>query len=151
MSIILAIDPGTTKSGWCLYDNHTKEVIDFGVDDNQIVIEGIQESWSYDDVAIECIASYGMAVGSEVFETCIWVGRFMQALADCKGLPVHRIYRKDCKMHLCGTPRAKDANIRQAIIDKYGGIQSTKKGGPLYKVNSHIWPALAVALTHCKQ
>jgi hypothetical protein len=55
------------------------------------------------------------------------------------------------KMHLCGTTKAKDSNIRQAIVDKFGGIQATKKGGSLYGINSHVWPALGVALTVAKQ
>ena len=52
-------------------------------------------------------------------------------------------------MRVCGSARAKDANIRQAIIDRCGGPESIKKGGPLYKVSGDVWSALAVALTWC--
>lgn len=144
--IILALDPGTTQTGWCLYDTEGSDVQLFGVDDNSKIIELINDG-DYDEVAIEMIASYGMAVGAEVFETCVWIGRFVQC---CANLNVRHkaIYRKDCKMFLCGTNKAKDANIRQAIIDMFGGIESTKKGGKLHGIKSHIWPALAVALTY---
>jgi hypothetical protein len=36
--------------------------------------------------------------------------------------------RKDVKMHICGIPNAKDTNIRQALIDLYGG-ESVAIGG----------------------
>ncbi len=62
--------------------------------------------------------------------------------------------RFDVKLHLCGNARAKDTNIRQALIDRFGGIEGkskavgTKKApGPLYGCKSHMWAALAVAVT----
>lgn len=106
-----------------------------------------------DALAIEMIASYGMPVGKEVFETCVWIGRFIQSWGD--STPVKLVYRKDVKMRLCGSMKAKDANIRQALIDLFpatgGGktpqIGTKSKPGPLYGVSTHIWPALAVAVT----
>lgn len=105
------------------------------------------------ELAIEMIASYGMPVGREVFETCLWIGRFVQAWHSPED--VELIYRKDVKMHLCGTPRAKDQNVRQALIDLFpatgGGktpqIGTVKQPGPLYGVSTHAWPALGVAIT----
>lgn len=148
--LILAIDPGTTESGWCLYDG--KRVVECGVMTNELMLTGIAgKSWKAELMAVEMIASYGMPVGREVFETCVWIGRFIQAWGG-----VHRlVYRKDVKLHLCGTSKAKDANIRQALIDMFpatGGGKTPQVGtkaqpGPLYGVSSHAWPALAVAVT----
>ena len=55
-------------------------------------------------------------------------------------------------MHLCGSAKAKDSNIRQAIIDRYGGdpkrcIGTKKAPGPLYGISADQWAALALALT----
>lgn len=148
----LAIDPGPVESGWCLMvGNH---VMQSGVLPNAEVLDLLTGSESkFAALAIEMIASYGMPVGREVFETCVWIGRFVQAWHDPEA--VRLVYRKDVKMHLCGTTKAKDGNVRQAIIDLYpasgGGstpqIGTKAKPGPLYGVSSHAWPAIGVALT----
>jgi len=110
-----------------------------------------------DHIAIEMIASYGMAVGRTTFETCVWIGRFIEAMArENHNTDNHTlVYRKDVKMTLCGSMRAKDANIRRELLDRYpetgGGktpqIGTKPKPGPLYGVSSHAWSALAVAHT----
>ena len=91
------------------------------------------------------IASYGMPVGREVFETCVWIGRFQQAWHDPEA--VRLVYRRDVKLHLCGSPKAKDGNIRAALIDKLGPVGLKSAPGPLYGVKSHAWAALAAAVT----
>lgn len=147
---ILAIDPGTTQSGYCIYDG--ARVIESGVLSNAEMLVRVQQ-WPALRLAIEMIASYGMAVGREVFETCVWIGRFQQAWRSPEAIVL--VYRKDVKMHLCGSPRAKDANIRQALIDMFpatGGGKTPQIGtkaqpGPLFGVSSHAWAALAVAVT----
>ena len=66
-------------------------------------------------------------------------------------LPISRIGRKAVKIHLCGSMRAKDPNIRQALIDRYGGSSAIGRKatpGPLYGVAGDVWAALAVAVTH---
>lgn len=147
--MILAIDPGTTESGWCLYD--ADGVHGSGVEPNEAILRRIQHWGGH--VAIEMIASYGMAVGREVFETCVWIGRMKQIYRDPDAVKL--VYRRDVKLHLCGTPQAKDPNVRQAIIDLFpatgGGktpqIGTKQQPGPLYGVSSHAWPALGVAIT----
>lgn len=100
-------------------------------------------------LAVEMIASYGMLVGADVFETCVWIGRFVERWGGKHAL----VYRRDVKLHLCDSPRAKDANIRQALIDRFGpgkatAIGTKKAPGPLYGFKSHLWAALAVAVTY---
>lgn len=152
---IFAIDPGTTESGYCIYED--ARVTESGVLPNDEMLKRI--SWG-DELSIrgyrlclEMIASYGMAVGREVFETCVWIGRFKQAWHDPSA--VELVYRKEVKMHLCGTHQAKDPNVRQALLDLFprtGGGKTPQIGtkgqpGPLYGVSSHAWPALGVAIT----
>lgn len=140
---ILAIDPGPEQSGWCLYEQG--EPVVAGVYENRELLNMVQLDMVSDLLSIEMIASYGMPVGREVFETCVWIGRYVQAWAD--DTTVKLIYRKDVKLHLCGSPRAKDANVRQALLDKIGAVGTVKAKGPLYSVKSHAWAALAVAVT----
>ncbi len=64
---------------------------------------------------------------------------------------VARIKRLEVKIHLCHDSRAKDANIRQAILDRFGGkekaIGRMATPGPLMGVSGDLWAALAVAIT----
>lgn len=150
--MILAIDPGTTETGWALFEGG--RVARSGVQTNEqlLCVLGLRPAPGLgmvyaDELAIEMIASYGMAVGREVFETCVWIGRFQEAWSRARGKPVRLVYRKDVKLHLCGNPRAKDPNIRQALLDKLGPQGTKKAPGPTYGVKSHAWAALAVAVT----
>lgn len=144
--MILAIDPGTHRSGWCLYDG--ERVTASAVLPNPQLLANIAMPGAavfYDTLAIEMVASYGMPVGREVFETCVWIGRFVQAWRAPE--EVRLVYRRDVKLHLCGTMKAKDTHIRQALLDKFGPIGTKATPGPLYGVKSHAWSALAVAVT----
>lgn len=143
MSTILAIDPGTTESGYCVFRDD--RVVHAGVRGNAFMRCYIKDWQKPDLFAIEMVASYGMPVGREVFETCVWIGRFIEAW----GAPnrTRLVYRQDVKLHLCGNPRAKDTNIRTALIDKLGPVGTKGNPGPLYGVKSHAWAALAVAVT----
>lgn len=151
---VLAIDPGTTQSGYVAFDGES--VVASGVMPNSEMLQYLRrQHWAINGyaIALEMIASYGMAVGREVFETCVWIGRFQQAWHTPDA--VKKVYRKDVKLHLCGTTKAKDANIRQALLDLFpatGGGKTPQIGtkaapGPLYGVSSHAWAALGVAVT----
>lgn len=147
MGTILAIDPGTTESGWVLLGEDGLPD-DFGKSDNRILLDMVADSPA-DQFVFEMVASYGMAVGAEVFRTCVWIGRFMEAAqVEMDSL----VFRKDVKLHLCGQTRAKDANVRQALIDRFGpgkdkAIGKKASPGPLYGMKADVWQALALAVT----
>lgn len=149
---IFAIDPGTEESGFALLDYDLRPV-SFGKKMNCDIIETMQKSlaehdWNLWDVdcVIEMVASYGMPVGREVFETCVWIGRFSEAIETLHG-SVNRIYRKDEKMTLCGSPKANDATIRQALIDRFGPVGTKNAPGWFYGVHKDAWAAIAVGVT----
>lgn len=147
--IVLAIDPGNEQSAYVVLGEQGN-LHSFAKLPNHSVLHnlpGMRDANLVDALAIEMIASYGMPVGREVFETCVWIGRFIEAW----GGPYTLVYRKDVKLHLCGQPRAKDSNIRQALIDRYGGkdraVGKKATPGPLYGVSADVWSALAIAVT----
>lgn len=146
---VIGIDPGPTHSAYVIYDG--ERVIELGKPDNDCLLECIRED-SFSPLpsalVIEQIAAMGMAVGAEVFETVFWSGRFAEAFIG----PWHRVKRHEVKMHLCGNMRAKDANIRTSLIDRFGpgkdkAVGVKKSPGPLYGVSKDVWSALAVAVT----
>jgi hypothetical protein len=159
-SMILGIDPGNKETALVLIDEQRiplfAEKIENGQIDDFIYRQFPPNTYWPKEIGIECISSYGMAVGAEVFETAEWSGRIRQ-LCRMYTAPGHiwRVYRKQVKLNLCGTHKAKDGNIRQALIDRYpaigGGkipqIGTKKEQGPLYGLHSDLWAALAVAHT----
>ena len=136
---ILALDPGPTDSAFVLWDGaRVIEAAHWPNADIRQVLIGRE----YDLAACEMIASYGMAVGKSVFETCVWIGRFVEVAR----VEPRLVYRRDAKLHLCHSPRAKDANVRQALIDRLGPQGTKKNPGPTYGMKSHLWAALAVGV-----
>ena len=158
--MILAIDPGNTESGWCLIDEDY-QIHGMGKDENQKLAYAIIANTGYflkdnDHVVIEMVASYGMAVGQTVFETCVWIGRFMEIFQeDVDYDNLTRMYRKDVKMNLCGQTRAKDSNITAALVDRFSYPRHAAKGGKGTKADpgfffgfkSDIWQAYALGVT----
>jgi hypothetical protein len=144
---ILAIDPGPVNSAYVLWNGETW--IEASIQPNAD-LRATLEAGDYDSAAIEMIACYGMAVGKEVFETCLHIGRFIECCIEATAREPKLIYRREIKMHFCNSAKAKDANIRQAILDRFGGKQVAiglkATPGPLYGIKSHLWAALAIAL-----
>lgn len=141
---ILAIDPGTTKSAWVIWDG--EKIWGKGISPNEkywFDKNNYDHRWEH--VVIEEIASYGMPVGKTVFETCIWVGRFIEKFAP---IPVSLLLRLDVKKHLCNTGRnVKDAHVRQALVDRFGPPGTKKTPGVTYGLHDDLWAAFAVAVT----
>ena len=151
---LLAIDPGPEQSAWVAYHPDTRRIAGSDIEPNETLLKalGCRRFFNADHLAIEMITSYGMPVGKSVFETCVWIGRLIEASHQ----PHTLIYRQQVKLHLCNSVHAKDSNIRQAIMDLYGSTRQaaigTKKApGPLYGFKKDIWSAMGVALTWAAQ
>ena len=151
MSRLLAIDPGNTESGWVVIDTYTCQPLEFGKDANNTLLDYLRnDRLDEDSVVIEMVASYGMAVGKDVFETCVWIGRFSESLTG-RTVP-ELVYRQPVKLHHCHSAKAKDSNIRQALVDRFApGQPNYGKGtkaqpGWFYGFNADIWQAYALAV-----
>lgn len=151
--MILAIDPGNIESAFVIVENDLSKVIEKDKVDNDLLLNLIafwsnNEEYKIDYVAIEGIQSYGMAVGKSVFETCYYIGRLIESTKrDLMRNPV-MIYRMEEKMCLCHSTKAKDSNIRQALIDRFGEVGTKKNQGYFYGFKKDIWSAMAVAVTY---
>ncbi len=155
--MILAIDPGNIESGVVvLNEDYSIEFKEKMLNEHVIgLVFKMSQEKCIDHIVIEMVASYGMAVGQTVFDTCVWIGRFYQ-IGIVNGNPVSKIYRKDIKMNICGQTRAKDSNIRQALVDRFSYDRHKAKGGKgtksdpgfFFGFKSDIWAAYALGVTY---
>ncbi len=143
---ILGVDPGPQASGVVEWDG-TRVVRATAEMPNDELRVMLLRDLSYRPlrIAIEWIQAMGMPVGQEVFLTCRFIGR-LEEIADARGQVPLYITRPTIKTRLCGSPRAKDPNVRQALIDRLGPVGTKRQPGPLFGVTSHGWSALAVAI-----
>lgn len=153
--VVIGCDPGYEKSAVVAWDATWQRIILHVEDTNERVLDGFRARTLRDGsvLVIEQIESMGMSVGKTTFETVRWAGRFEEAFFPNR---VALVTRRVIKLHHCGHSTAKDANIRQALIDRFGpstekAIGTKKAQGPLYGISKHEWSALAVALTWADQ
>lgn len=143
---IVGVDPGPVESGVVMLDHEKVTFADVMPNDPVLhLLRGMRDR----AVVFEQIAAMGMSVGASVFETVFWTGRMYEAARLAGASPLVRIKRLDVKLHLCNSARAKDTNVRQALLDRFGGtdaVGTKKKPGPLFGVTSHAWSALALAV-----
>ncbi len=154
---IVAIDPGNTKSAWLIYRPEQQNIGTAEIVDNEILLRQLYNIDPTDRIfLIEMVQCYGMAVGKSIFETVFWIGRFWESLGDAKK---ELVYRSDVKMALCNSMRAKDTNIRQALLDRFpaeGGGKTPQIGiksqpGPLFGISKDLWSALAIAVAYTEK
>lgn len=181
---VLAIDPGSTHSAFVVYDDVHRHIHAHGKVENFALVRrlasiNIAHLDLYGAPVIEMVGHYGsgMSAGAEVFDTCIWIGMYIRELQTLRGAMPTLLLRQTVKAHLCRSTKANDANIRQAVIDRFGGDSIALAGkrcgrckngvtktvvpkkcphcdngwtipkGPLYDIAGDEWAALAVALT----
>lgn len=140
MKTIIGIDPGNKETAFVVLQGG--EIREHHYLPNDEALDVLQEIDCCDDCEIYCemIASYGMPVGKSIFDTCLFIGRITQALIGVK-----LITRNVAKNAICHSSKAKDANIRQALIDIYGEVGTKKNQGGTFGISGDKWAALAVA------
>lgn len=162
MTRVLAIDPGNTESAYALIDQATRRPMEFAKVPNGDLLDELEGLTTYghahglcaDVVAIEMVASYGMPVGADVFETCVWIGRFYERIntRGSLGIDVRLVKRHPVKLHHCQSARAKDSNITQALVDRFAPGQPNRgKGtknepGWFHGFAADVWQAYALAV-----
>lgn len=162
---ILAIDPGSKESGYCCYDTKSSELLK-GKVDNHALLDAVEYNTPRADVlVIEQIKSYGMPTGDSIHNTNIWIGQFKHAWQSIKyagktvyGRKIVLIPRKTVCGYICNSARAKDSNIRAALLDRFpatGGGKTPQVGikskpGPLFGFAADMWSALALAITYAE-
>lgn len=156
MDQLIAIDPGNEQSGVCLVN-----VLDYRpvkitkVNNWRLMRDWLDIDLNGKMVVIEMIGHYGtgMPAGKEVFDTCVWIGRFLQFFNE-RGIDVDMVMRHQIKLHLCRSARAKDPNVIQALVDRFApgepnyGKGTKKAPGWFYGFSADMWQAYALAVTY---
>ena len=157
MSTILAIDPGPVASAYVAMDTKTLCVLTKDIMANERLVCELRDptggAWlvmgQYDHLVCERIIPYGTAVAQVTFDACHWTGRLVEAAWPT---PHTLIDRKAIMLHLLGRRNGTESQVNAALCDRYGvdmrGAKGTKKHpGPLHGFRTHLWAALAVAVT----
>lgn len=155
--MLLGIDPGTTESAFVVYDG--ERPVRFGKWENSVLLRSIQydpEFVAISRYAIETLYPRGMPTSFDEMQTQLWAGRFYQVCWERLGGEKFgiddpaQVFRHKVKVFHCGRGTANDSNIRQSLIDRFGGkeaaIGNKKRPGPLYGVSKDVWSALAIAV-----
>lgn len=150
-SRIMSIDPGTTRTAFMFYHPMTSTWGRFGKVPNDRVLAELLASRP-ELVVCEDMQSMGRPVGAEVFATVRFTGRIQQ-ICFSEEIPFHLIKRTTIKKFLCPKMRAKDKDVRAALIKIYGQQGSKSDPGPTYGIANDVWSALAIAhvFTHSPQ
>lgn len=156
MKTILAIDPAPTNSAYCFISFKDNEIsfLEKNKTDNDTILN-IVKTTDYDTLVIEGMQNLGRVVGGSIFETCYWIGRFMEGSRyNIRNVDWHIIKRSEEKMNLCKTTRCKDKDIRQALIQRFAVFDSKNGKGTkanqdiFYGVSADVWSAIAIGVTY---
>jgi len=140
--IVIGIDPGPIRHAVVAYDSFIVLKAECKTGELIETLKMFRSVHGVDEIACEMIGCYGMPVGREIFQTVMQIGAIAYEFPAVRLIP-----RIDIKIHLCNSARAKDGNVRQALIDRVGPKGTKANPGVTYGFNNHLWAALGVAVT----
>lgn len=146
--IIFAIDPGSTESGWVVFDTQKREVLHSGNHENERVkqlMHSLGKTGSASLLLCERPELIGQQIWHQILDTCMWVGKFTESWNG-----EHILYkRNDVKRTLLGRINVpnSDGAVRQYCLNHFGEPGTKKNPGPTYGVTKHAWQALGLVAT----
>ena len=160
--IIIAFDPGNEQTGWVVVLADNSKLLYKNKELNSECLKKLniflnKEEFNIINVGIEYVSSYGMATNQTVLDTATFSG-ILAWIFRSRQIPCEFVFRKSVKMFLCGSVRAKDAEVNSRVRE-YVGEDNTQKNPNIwywnefvekyngYKyANNDIYAAIAVAL-----
>ena len=145
MTSILVIDPGPRLSAYV--ELAGAAIRAHGKIGNLELLQMLRARAPNGPLVVEMVAPYGKPVGREVFETCVWIGRYLEAWRGVGRLLERREVKQALGLQV-GHRGSTDADVRSALIVRWGG-KSGKRARPpaaLAGFTRDDWAALAVAV-----
>ena len=110
-----------------------------------------------DVVAYEQFAPFAHSIDDGSMRTIFETGRLVERIRTASverraAIDIVGIRRQQAKLYLVGSARCGDAQVRAALIERFGPTKQQAVGtrgnpGPLFGITSHHWAALAIAVT----
>lgn len=146
MTPILAIDPGSRESAYV--ELVGTRVVQRAKVSNMQLLSMLRGQEPRGPLVIEMIAPYGRIVGREVFETCLWAGRFLEAWRGVGRLMERREVKQALGLRAGGKDAATDTDVRAYLVRRWGGKGRKGERAPaaLAGFSRDMWAALAVAV-----
>lgn len=147
---VVGIDAGNKSSGFAIIEPISLDILELGDAPNEELLERFGV-WGLDRcaVALEMMHNQGKRVGRDVFEACVWIGRYQERARECR-MVCELILRKTASSHVADQ-FAGDSGVKRALVSAYGGtaaaVGTKASPGPMYGASSHALAALAVART----
>ena len=165
---ITAIDPGNEETAIVQISDDYRPTVFAKVDNYEalFMLERLQDEaellGARHYFVIEQVAHYGtgMPAGKTIFDTCVWIGRYKQTIADllhvsgaeAEAAAVNLVPRKEYVLQFCRTTRAGDPNVIQYLADRFApgetnhGKGTKKAPGWFYGFKADVWQAYALAV-----
>lgn len=154
---VFAVDPGTTASGFAEFrDGVLERTGKMSNIDLRAQIAAAARAGLIDVLIIEGMRN--PRADEMTFKTCYEIGRFIER-TEALGVSTVMVYRHEIKKHWLGTNQGGDKEIREALVEHYGGwvkVPTKTKNArnpfrneppeALKDVKADAWSALAIGL-----
>lgn len=156
--MILALDVGTTETGYCKIEEITRLPIEFDKISNKDLLHKMISTDFLKNIGVvvyEKFVSYGAVVGSTTLESVQWNGRFIQAVKDIDPtIKIYNVSRIEERKYICNSMRAGDTEVKHALIERFAvhdkklGKGTKKYPDFFYGFAKDMWSAYAVGTVY---